>query len=95
MTPMEADPVDLSEEYRALLRRDWAVRVLDARLQSRDFFIGVDWFNDELVLTVFNEKSDNVGQGEGSTIGVAMFMAARAVYPTLPDTVRAQLGEAP
>lgn len=92
-------------ELKKLLRRDWAVRVLDEQLEklphwcswevTRESTIaGQQWsvsFTDS-----DRESLDGVWDETGaSTPDAARLAAARAVLGTLPAEVRSRLGECP
>lgn len=81
---------------RALLRSAWAVRVLDAWAGLRD---GRQWRTEWRELTAELSQWEcfvpGLAHGTGLTSDAARMAAALAVYPTLPEAVRAELGECP
>lgn len=81
-------------ELLALLRRDWAVRVLDA--------CGVAWKNSvPAPIPVYNEPRwvvvlpMHVGSKYAATPDAVRHAAALAVFPTLDAETRAELEECP
>lgn len=78
----------------ALLRRDWAVRVLDA--VARASWVGSFRTEPEDVSgeQVWFCHDDERGF-RGPTPDAARHAAALAVFPTLPEAVRAEIGECP
>ncbi|HKY41351.1 MAG TPA: hypothetical protein VJN18_35705 [Polyangiaceae bacterium] len=91
--------------FAELLRRDWAVRVLDAWHE----WSGLGWH-------MIEGGRDTTGVGDGAPIAcstyrtsstaskvikrasspdAARLAAAEAVWPELPESVRAELGERP
>ncbi len=107
MTLRHTDPVDLSEEYQALLRRDWAVRVLDAWADSQPGeHLGCDVYvtpGGKFSVTPrdyseyygeYMGKSP-FGDGEHETRDEARLAAAKSVYLTLSRDEQARLGVCP
>lgn len=85
------------KQVRELLRRDWSVRVLDAwaaryRLPTPSPFPGhpEDEWRAWVVVTVTEE-----GSFAGPTPDAARLAAAESIWPELPESVRAELGERP
>lgn len=81
----------------AFLRRDWAVRVLDAwcedslntwRIWQGSAGVSGKW------CCALNGGQDG-GNHWGDTPDAARIAAAEAVYPELPESVRAEIGERP
>ena len=108
MTPMEADTVTQNLAHRlgkdqpqawsdleAMLRRDWAVRVLDAWAEA----IGRSWSNcpgDDEVFPFVTLRSEQWTElREGDSAAAARHAAALAVFPALDEAARAALGECP
>lgn len=95
------------EEFMALLRRDWAYRVLDAQAKSRESkpitpgYVGVTSKVDGARLGYWRVSVDGIRALQGDCRGMfsssdaARHAAAEAVFPTLPEAVRAELGECP
>lgn len=84
----------MASTLRSVQRSDWAVRVLDA--------CGVAWKNSvPAPIPVYNEPSwvvvlpMHIGAKYGPTPDAARLAAAQAVFPELPDAVRAELGACP
>lgn len=92
-------------ELTELLRRDWAVRVLDAwaaqaeRNESRRY--SVSQCKDEVLDTFEHWYCDLQGSTDirrivhEPTTDAARLAGAEAVWPELPESVRAELGERP
>lgn len=86
-----------ARQYRALLRRDWAMRVLDAwrSLDSRNTW----WMTESVASREPRVMRAHDGmwlaQSDATTPHAARLAAAKAVYPELPADVRTELGEHP
>lgn len=87
-------------EVLALLRRDWAVRVLDAwakrgrrSVKLRHAPQHADW---SVICGEAGEPAYNVPAVKGgSDPDAARLASAEAVWPELPESVRAELGGKP
>lgn len=77
-----------AEAQIALLRRDWAVRVLDA---WRDWSAGTVLQRDSAEVELFFFGSSVQCDAKYAD----RLAAAEAVWPELPESVRAELGERP
>jgi hypothetical protein len=82
------------ERVKELERRDWAVRVLDAKVRALGG-ANVYWSSNDNTCGIHNwdecEGWHRHGQGEAA----ARMWAARDIYPTLDAATRADLGECP
>ena len=84
----------LTEELLGILRRDWAVRVLDA-------WAGAMGWNDSPRPCRLPDGSwcvpylRPIAGKSFSSRNAARLAAAEAVWPELPESVRAELGERP
>ena len=77
--------VAVRDSLRALLRRDWAMRVLFAKAEANSFLARDG--RKVLQVTLYVE--------DGTDPDTARLAAAQAVYPELPADARAELGECP
>lgn len=93
-------PLQSDEAMLALLRRDWAVRVLDA------------WAQQQLIGSPVGHHTTDVAKADDGSVGCALhtascvggthyapdaarLAAAEAVFDELPESVRAELGSKP
>lgn len=85
-------------QLTALIRRDWAVRVLDAwhRTQPLERVVSLADFQGIFLLDGNADKEylRNL-RFTGETIDAARLAAAQAIFPTLPEAARSELGECP
>lgn len=85
----------------ALLRRDWAVRVLDAWAAAEGVRKRVEYPIDnegDAFIFLKDETADgrlSSRHWQGPLPDAARLAAAEAVWPELPESVRAELGERP
>lgn len=81
---------------RDMLRRDWAVRVLDAEHQATNtaFPLFAEWDEETKWLVEGRDSVGPIGRSDTSA-DAARLAAALVVLPTLPAKVRANLGECP
>lgn len=95
--PLKAEALT---DLRVILRRDWDVRVLDAWLLTPRGAL-VTWgdcgYSTELpvTLTLVVGGTTERKRYHGATSDAARHAAALAVFPTLTDAKRAELGECP
>lgn len=91
MTAVRISQIPVGGKLLALLRRDWAVRVLDAWAGS--------WSNcpgDDEVFPFVTLRSEQWTElHEGDSADAARHAAALAVWPTLSDEEKARIGECP
>jgi hypothetical protein len=95
--------VDLDEalnygdkEVRAVFRRDWDVRVLDAwALANPDDSLGPRYKGEDYPPHERWECFTGIAWEAFRTPDAARHAAALAVFPSLSDAIRAELGECP
>ena len=90
------------QQLQDLLRRDWAVRVLDAWAKLNSGFAfrtDTDPSDHDLdepwICGVAHSRPHRKLARRGETPDAARLAAAEAVWPELPESVRAELGERP
>lgn len=100
MSLLDAYP-SARQQFEALIRRDWAVRVLDCWAMSTQYARAYELVmhvmgSDALVIRVTGIGSRKKSfTHRGSTPDAARLAAAEAVWPELPESVRAEIGERP
>ncbi|HKY41345.1 MAG TPA: hypothetical protein VJN18_35675 [Polyangiaceae bacterium] len=84
----------LIAQVRDMARRDWAVRVLDAWARAH---FRSDWLTLDMAAhwTCSLRTGQSAKHFDGTTPDAARLAAAAAVFPELPESVRAELGERP
>lgn len=84
---------ELADALSALIRRDWAIRVLDAWAAQRDTY----WFavDDDITTYVRYPRCTGLGLGCGIGTNAARLAAANTVFRSLPGDVVAMIGECP
>ena len=103
VTAFEACGVVTEQDWMALLRRDWAVRVLDAWSVLRGTNVPNVQRNlrekQDRLWSVFTWSDSGPGWGRSehtaNSPDAARLLAADAVWSGLPESVRAEIGERP